>query len=426
MSVSLEKIIDRSIDHGLATSHFTQTYHPTFVEAFNQKFSDRRIRVEYAEHDNGMPLYLVGSSIKTMMLLWVNGDNYRNAMAEIDLVGSALTVNPDAAGANTEELIVMFPFADFRGHKRTRKEMPESTQTAIVQAEGVTNITLVRKLKHVAQAQAVVAVDIHNLWETGQQFAQEKLELVNLTTNQLLVEYLLRNNLLTDDLETVVASTDIGNLPNAYDLSIKLSRALGHTDPLPLIIHLKSKLGPELDQKQVNNRVKIKGKRVIISEDMISSGGTTEETVTNLFEDDTEEVIFYATHAVFVKDYYERLTGLLSNPKVKIIISDSLPFIRKGKSVAIPYARTKDGAINKIHVINIGDWLAEKAEIILQAENIAIARELLKDEIIDPINPYQLLTRLTGQELSPPKDTAVYLEGGTLQSLPSSATLFTG
>ena len=407
-------MLPKQLDFRLAVSQATRNYHPEFLKVFDQKFSGKFIRTEYGEFPNRMPLYLVGSAERVLLLFWLNGDNFRETTAEIALAGEALTVNPDAAGANTKDLGVMFPFIDLRQHDRTRHPIPDSLGRAIAKAQGITNDALAKVIRFVAGAHYVVTVDMHNPWRSSEPFRQAGLDFINLATNKILADSLVKNGFVKRREEIVVASTDIGNLVSARDLAKKLGRVLGRKR-LPLAINLKTRIGTEVDQQLVYGD--IAGKVVVTADDMISSGGTTAETVETLKGAGAARIVFYATHPVFVGNYYENLSLLLADPNIKIVVSNSLPFMRDGRNIALPYARL-DNRINKITVMDISHWLAEKTEVILKTPNLTQAKKALREEIIAPVNPYEVLSKITGRKISPPKDVAVYLEGGKVVPLP--------
>ena len=217
--MTLEQDSGHRLTAGLAISPTTELYYHEMADQIKARFPDCLIRTEWSTHDNDMPLILVGQADKTVMVSWINGDNFPQAFTEIGLFGDALTANPDAAGANTNHLWLFCPFIDFRQHDRTRKPIPETTGKAIVKAQGVTDRALANLFKHVAGAEAVFMVEGHNIWRSGRWFREAGLDLINLTTNQITVDYLHNQGYLTPNLENIVVSADIGGLPNAPDAS---------------------------------------------------------------------------------------------------------------------------------------------------------------------------------------------------------------
>jgi hypothetical protein len=408
--------IPTNISEGIALSAETELYHPKFIKTFFDHLTcGERIRLDLEKHANGMPLYLVGSSDKTMHILWINGDNYLESSAELDLVGGALTTSPDRAGANTHELTILCPFADLRGHKRTRKRMPDSQSTAIVKAEGITDQVLADKMSHVAHAKNVVFVDMHNPSESTPWFENAGLRVINLTTNSLLARYLLDKGLIKDPKSIIVASTDPGNLYNSYDLSKKISHVFNQEIQVPLIINKKTRIN---DEQVIQNLecvdltthtpIDMSGKTVVVADDMISGAVTTIDTVNHLLENNADHVIFYATHAVFTKDYYANLSMLLDDPRVTIIVSDTLPFIRKGQTIALPYGKPNNH-LNPVKILPVATWLAEKASVILSSFTLEDAYKTLHEDILDPVNPYEFYLSMTQKPYDIKKDEWIYL-----------------
>lgn len=406
---------------GIALSPKTRSYYPEMAAVLARRFPDQQLRVEMGLHPNGMPIPLVGEADHVLMIQWLNGDNFQDTWVDLDLFGSAFTLDPDSAGPNTPRLGLFFPFADLREHDRTRKPTREGTEITIVKAQGVLVATLAEKVEKVAGAKYVAFVDMHNPWKSSKWF--KNVDVINISTINIFADYLINERMLTPDLDTIIASVDVGDLISAYDLASKLGYRVGNGEPLDLTVFLKTRVGDNVFQKLAYGNVR--GKRVIVVDDMISGGTTTKESIELLLNEGAEEIIFYATHPVFAGDYYKKLRSLLSEPKVKMIMTtNSLPLpVRQGRSLSIPKARL-NGTEKKVKIMDITEWIADKAETLLQSQSGQHAKALLKDEILEPRNPYELLEEITGEKIAPPADVGVYYEGGLVMPFPQSATLF--
>lgn len=402
---------ERRNGYGLTVA--TERYHPELFRSFSQRIQEERIPVHTRAFDNQMPLILVGSADHALLMTAINGDNWQQAFSEMCFVGSAMTLDPDRSGRNVERLGIMAPFADLRQDRRTRKPIPDSTGVAIVKSQFVFTTTLARAVRHVAGAEYFVTLDAHSYYAT-RAFETEGVHFINLSAMKLFADTIReqeKNGTLASNLMTVVGTTDIGDINRAFPLSNYLDA--------PLVIVDKQRIASsDGTTSEVHHRLiwgDPRGKRVIIFDDSISGGGTSEgavELYTNL---GAEEIIICATHPIFVKDYYTVLQGILRNPKVKaIFVTNSLPLEdRQSGGASVPYVG-KDDSKKSVQVLDISSTLAHAAHVLLQAPSLSEAKVTLGELIWDMQDPYDLLMELTGMQIPRPFDQAVYVEGGEI------------
>jgi len=410
-------------EYALAIPPASAAYHPDLTSAFQARFGDRLLRTEFATFSNDMPLHLVGEAGKILLVSTFNGDNWREASVEIAYFGNALTDNPDEAGPNTRELGIFFPFADLRQDARTRKPIKDSVGRAIVKAQGVTDRALAKIIRHVAGAHFVCFVDMHKPWKSAKAFTEQDLDVINLSTNKILTEYLVANELLSSNLETTVVSTDMGIYLTAYDLSGKIGKAMNaDKEPVPMVIFKKTRVGTDVIPEHIYGD--LKGKRAIVIDDIIGSGTTLEETIEAILKYDPAELLIFIPHPVYApKGYYEKLENILKIDKVKLLmVADTLPLVRQGISYPHPYLKFDGG--KKVEVLKIHDWIAEKAHTILTARNIEEAIKILAEEIVELEDPYQLITEMTAITVTPEPNVAVYYEGQKYVPIPMYREIF--
>lgn len=103
--------------------------------------------------------------------------------------------------------------------------------------------------------------------------------------------------------------------------------------------------------------VNVSGKRVILMDDMISSGGTLVHTVELLLSQGAAEVLVCASHPVFAgREYYSQLQRLLKYDKVKIVMTtDTLPLERPefGGDKSKPYVLEPGQAVGDHNPKNV-------------------------------------------------------------------------
>lgn len=132
----------------------------------------------------------------------------------------------------------------------------------------------------------------------------------HLTAHSVFVDYFKNQDLSN----TVVVSPDIGNAKRAA----KLSRALD----LPVAIGEKKRLTDEtVEISAILGDVK--GKRVLIAEDEIATGGTIEETIRALRQQGAGPIVVTATHGLFTGKAVDRLNAL--DEIESIVVTNTVP-----------------------------------------------------------------------------------------------------
>ncbi len=408
--------------HGIGWSQATERYHPTFIEQIAHHFGDERIEISTRAFGNGMPLFLVGSAEHAMLITWVNGDNWQEAISELVMIGSGLTAAPDEAGPNVERLDILSPFADGRQDKRTKKPVPDSTDLAITKKQSVFTNAMAQIMHDVVGARSFITVDFHS-YDGAKSITNTGMELVNLTVVPLFADEISRRGLLGDNLETIVGTTDIGDLNRAVPMSRYLN--------LPLaIVHKKSLTNADGTDREIKQKLIYgdpKGKRVILVDDIISSGKTMREAVELYVALGAKEIILCATHPVFIGDYYKNLQEVLKHSAVKLVLTtNSLPLLdRSSGGASIPYVSTGTNQ-KRIEVLNTVPLIVNAAYTILHSASITEAKQHLGQNIWDIRDPYELASTITGIPVPKPPVTQIYEGEGIYKPLPSQETIFSG
>lgn len=140
------------------------------------------------------------------------------------------------------------------------------------------------------------------------------------------------------DLEnTVIVAPDVG--------AAKRARAVAERLELPLAIVEKSRISPT-EVRALNIIGDVKGKRAILVDDILATGGTIIEAANLLLEFGAREVSAAFIHGVFAGDAVQRLEA---SPVKKIVVTNTIPPPRSPKidviSVGVLFAET----IKRIH-----------------------------------------------------------------------------
>ena len=213
---------------------------------------------------------------------------------------------------------------------------------------------LVADLLQVAGADRVLSVDLHS----GQIQGFFDIPVDHLTALPILAEYVeehLRDNL-------VVVAPDAGRVRVAEKYSLHLDA------PLALMRKRRSIEGKGGSEAEVLDVVgDVVGKRCLVVDDMIDTGGTLISAVTHLLRKGASEVIAAATHAVFSGDALQRIGD---SPLSAVIVTNSMPL--------------PDPLPDKVKVVSIAPIVASTIQAVFQDESVS---EIFQGENQEAIPP---------------------------------------
>ena len=212
---------------------------------------------------------------------------------------------------------------------------------------------LIADLLSVAGADRVLSVDLH----TGQIQGFFDIPVDHLTALPLLADYIAGK--YGDDL--VVVSPDAGgaNLADKYARHLKASVAFAQKRRRP-------------DRPNVTETIglvgEVEGKRCVIVDEMIDTGGSLVGAAHLLLERGASEVMAAATHAVFAGN---ALLKLAESPLKEVVVTNTLPVPR-------------DHGVQKITVISIAPIVASTIRAVFEDESVS---EIFHGEHLDYIPP---------------------------------------
>ncbi len=271
-----------------------------------QRFSDGEIHVMVEESVRGDDVFIVQSMPtpvnEHLMELLIMIDAFKRA--------SAQRVN------------VVVPYYCYS--RQDRKVKPREPVTA----------KLVANLLTAAGANRLLTIDLHS----GQSVGFFDIPVDNLYAGPIIADYIMKNIEVTAN--TVVVSPDVGGVPRARGLA----EALGA--PLAIIV----KRRPEPNECEVMEVIgDVSGKKAIMLDDMIDTGGSVISGANALLERGAEEIYAACTHGVLSNGAPERLVAC---PIKKLIITDTIPMPedrRNGKIEVVSVADLLADAIYRIH-----------------------------------------------------------------------------
>lgn len=244
-------------------------------------FSDGETRVEINENVRGMDVFIIQSTCTpvnvTLMELLIMIDAMKRASAD--------------------RITAVVPYYGYA--RQDRKVAPRAPISAKLVADLITT----------AGAQRLLSMDLH----AGQIQGFFNIPVDNLFATPVLIDYMKKN--YQDD--TVVVSPDTGGVERARAFGKRLGASLAIID--------KRREGP--NEAQVMNIIgNVKGKRVIILDDMVDTAGTVVQAANALSEAGALEVSVCCTHPVLSGPAIDRIQN--SNIR-EFIVTDTIPLNEK-------------------------------------------------------------------------------------------------
>ncbi len=191
---------------------------------------------------------------------------------------------------------------------------------------------LVANLVTTAGADRVLTIDLHAAQIQG--FFDIKVD--HLFAASVFIDYLLSKNLKN----LVILSPDMGGIRRARAYANRLGASLAVID--------KRRTGA--NKAEVLNVVgKVKGKQILIVDDMIDTGGTLIAAVRALIKKGVQEIYVSATHPILSGSAYEMIE---SSPLKELVVTDTIPLKQekaKTKIKVLSVAPLLGEAIRRIH-----------------------------------------------------------------------------
>lgn len=274
------------------------------TECLVSRFQDGEIRIQILENVRGGDVFIVQSTHPP-------ADNLLELLLLIDAAKRA-------SAARVTAVIPYFGYA-----RQDRKDQPRVPISA----------KLVANLIERAGADRVLTVDLH----TDQLQGFFDIPVDNLYATPVFMQYF--NTLPAD--EFVVVAPDTGATKRARELARKLGN-------LPIALLDKRRPGP--NQAEVIFVIgEVKGKQVLIVDDIIDTGGTIATASWALKDAGVQDIYVAATHGLFSG----RASQLLEEaPVKKIVVTNTLPGVRERaprKTDVLSIAPLLGEAILRIH-----------------------------------------------------------------------------
>lgn len=266
------------------------------------RFGDGEIRAKINENIRGVDVFIIQST---------------NPPAE-NLM-ELLILNDTCFRASAERITNVIPYYGYA--RQDRKDQPRVPITA----------KLVARLIDVSGANRVITMDLHSAQIQG--FFDVQAD--NLFAAPVMLEYMKSRR--PDNL--TIVSPDMGSVKMGRAFAKRLSAELAIVD----------KRRSEKDKTEVLTIIgDVKGRNVVILDDMIASGGTLLNAAAKLQEKGAASIMACATHAVFSGKACE---NIMKSVLSEVIVTNTLPFDtnRCPKVKVLDVSGILGEAIHRIH-----------------------------------------------------------------------------
>lgn len=207
---------------------------------------------------------------------------------------------------------------------------------------------LVANLIETAGADRVLTLDLH----AGQIQGFFNIPVDNLMIDPIFIDYFRQEGIADEG--TVIVSPDLG--------AVKRARAIAEGLGRPLAIVEKRRVTGERVEG-LNLIGEVAGRRAIIVDDIISTGGTIIETMKVLQREGTEEIHGAFTHGLFAGDALERLNA---SPIERVVVTNSVPYPGERCGHQPP-----ENGVGIIERISVGGLFAEVIERIHENRSVS-------------------------------------------------------
>jgi ribose-phosphate pyrophosphokinase len=251
-----------------------------------KSFSDGEIWVKYSDNIRGSDVFIIQSTSPP-------AENLLELLILIDA----------AKRASARKVAAVIPYFGYA--RQDRKDQPRVSITA----------KLIANLITVAGADRVITMDLHAPQIQG--FFDIPVD--HLYSSAIFVREFKKRKIAN----LAVASPDVGG--------IKMARAYAKRLEADLIVIDKRR--PRQNEAEVMNIIgEVKGKNILIVDDLIDTGGTMVNAVTALQDAGAKEVYAACTHPVLSGNAIERLAN---SGLTKIFVTDSLQLPARSPKIAV-------------------------------------------------------------------------------------------
>jgi ribose-phosphate pyrophosphokinase len=280
-------------------------------------FTDGEVYCRYADSIRGADLFIVNSIVGNP----AESLNVNDALMEL------LVMIDAAVGASAHRVIAVTPWYGYS--RQDKKSAPREPITA----------RLVAKMLETAGIDRLVTMDLH----AGQMQGFFSKTVDHMTAMPILTQYVSDQLGPADDL--VIISPDAGR--------VKLTRKFAQKVGAPYALLEKER--PAQQVAEIGYVIgEVAGKRAVIVDDIIDTGGTLAAAAQTVLDEGAREVYAVATHGIFSGRAFETLS---KSPLSGIVVTDTVPL--------------RDGAPDLIRQLTCADILEDTVRRIFTDDSVS-------------------------------------------------------
>ena len=282
-------------------------------------FSDGEVYCRYGDSIRGADIFIVQSIC----------GNEAEGLTVNDALMELLVMIDAAVGASAHRVIAVCPW--FGYSRQDKKSAPREPITA----------RLVAKCLETAGIDRLVTMDLHAGQVQG--FFSQPPD--HMTAMPILTQYV--KDQLGDSADLVIVAPDAGR--------VKLTRKFAGAVGCEYALLEKERPAQQVAEiGYVIGQEKVQGRRAVIVDDIIDTGGTLAAGAQTVLDAGASEVYAVATHGIFSGNAFETLA---SSPLSRIVVTDTVPL--------------RDGAPDMIRVLTIADILTDTVRRIFSDESVS-------------------------------------------------------
>ena len=289
------------------------------TDAGLKTFANGEVYCKYEDSIRGADLFIIQSTCTNE----VEGLTANDALMELMVMIDA------AVGASAHRVIAVTPWYGYS--RQDKKSAPREPITA----------RLVARMLEAAGIDRLLTMDLHAGQVQG--FFQKPVD--HMTALPFLSQYV--GDQLGDPSDICIISPDAGR--------VKLTRKFAQMVGAPYALLEKERPAQQVAEiGYVIGADKVKGRKAVIVDDMIDTGGTLAAGAQTVLDAGAREVYAVATHGLFSGSAFETLSN---SPLAGILVTDTVPL--------------RDGAPDLIRVLSCADILSDSVRRIFTDDSVS-------------------------------------------------------
>ena len=289
------------------------------TDAGLKTFANGEVYCKYQDSIRGADLFIIQSTCTNEVQGLTANDALMELMCMIDA----------AVGASAHRVIAVTPWYGYS--RQDKKSAPREPITA----------RLVARMLEAAGIDRLLTMDLHAGQVQG--FFQKPVD--HMTALPFLSQYV--GDQLGDPSDLCIISPDAGR--------VKLTRKFAQMVGAPYALLEKERPAQQVAEiGYVIGADKVKGRKAVIVDDMIDTGGTLAAGAQTVLDAGASEVYAVATHGLFSGSAFETLSN---SPLAGILVTDTVPL--------------RDGAPELIRVLSCADILSDSVRRIFTDDSVS-------------------------------------------------------